>query len=61
MLLSHKDTETERLARERRKRGEADGLAGRMDALAREGAALADLDRRSAEEIIGYGAHGLPG
>ena len=51
----------ERLARERRKRGEAGGLAGRLDALAREGAALPDLDGRSAEEIIGYDAHGLPG
>ena len=51
----------ERLARERRKRGEAGGLAGRLDALALEGAALPDLDGRSAEEIIGYDAHGLPG
>ena len=50
----------ERLARERRKRGEAGGLAGRLDALAREGAALPDLDGRHAEEIIGYDAHGLP-
>ena len=50
----------ERLARERRKRGEVVGLAGRLDALAREGAALPDLDGRSAEEIIGYDAHGLP-
>jgi antitoxin VapB len=51
----------ERLVRERRKRGEAGGLAGRLDALAREGAALPDLDGRSAEEIIGYDVQGLPG
>lgn len=50
----------ERLARERRKRGEAVGLAGRLDALAREGAELPDLDHRSAEEILGYDACGLP-
>ena len=50
----------ERLARERRKRGEVAGLAGRLDALAREGAALPDLDGRSAEAIIGYDEHGLP-
>ena len=50
----------ERLVRERGKRGEAVGLAGRLDALARDGAALPDLDGRSAEEIIGYDAWGLP-
>ena len=50
----------ERLDRERRKRGEAAGLASRLDALALEGAALPDLDRRSADEIIGYDEHGLP-
>ena len=60
MALSLKDTETDRLARERRKRGEAGGLAGRLDALAREAADLPDLDRRSAEEILGYDARGLP-
>jgi antitoxin VapB len=51
----------ERLARERRKRGEVAGLASRLDALALEGAALPDLDRRGADEIIGYDEHGLPG
>jgi antitoxin VapB len=50
----------ERLARERRKRGEAAGLASRLDALALEGAGLPDLDRRSADEIIGYDKNGLP-
>jgi antitoxin VapB len=50
----------ERLVRERRKRGEAAGLASRLDALALEGAALPDLDGRGADEIIGYDEHGLP-
>jgi antitoxin VapB len=50
----------ERLARERRKRGETAGLASRLDALALEGARLPDLDRRSPDEIIGYDASGLP-
>ena len=51
----------ERLDRERRKRGGSAGLASRLDALAREGAELPELDGRSAEEIIGYDVHGLPG
>jgi antitoxin VapB len=50
----------ERLARERRKRGDVAGLASRLDALALEGAALPDLDGRSPDEIIGYDEHGLP-
>jgi antitoxin VapB len=50
----------ERLARERRKRGETAGLASRLDALALEGAALPDLDRRTPDEIIGYDEHGRP-
>lgn len=50
----------ERLAREQRKHGETTGLASRLDALAREGAELPELDGRIAEEIIGYDAHGLP-
>jgi antitoxin VapB len=50
----------ERLARERRKRGDVAGLASRLDALALEGAALPDLDGRSPNEIIGYDEHGLP-
>ncbi len=50
----------ERLARERRERGETAGLASRLEALALDGAALPDRDDRSAEAIIGYDAHGLP-
>lgn len=50
----------ERLAREQREHGETTGPASRLDALAREGAELPEVDGRSAEEIIGYDAHGLP-
>lgn len=50
----------ERLERERRKRPLDDDLAERLDAIALHCARLPDLDTRSAEEIIGYDAFGVP-
>lgn len=50
----------ERLERERRKRPLDDELAERLDAIALHCAQLPDLDTRSAEEIIGYDAFGVP-
>ena len=50
----------ERLVRERRKRSGGQGLAQRLDALAKECAALPDVDPRTAEEIIGYDERGVP-
>lgn len=49
----------ERLARERRKRGEK-GLAERLDEIARHCAALPDYDTRTPDEIIGYDEYGVP-
>lgn len=51
---------SERLERERLRRGrpEAD-LVKELDALARECAALPDLDTRTPDEIIGYDENGL--
>ncbi|MFZ3237339.1 MAG: type II toxin-antitoxin system VapB family antitoxin [Stellaceae bacterium] len=50
----------ERLDRERLRRGRpATDLAAELDALAKECAALPDLDTRSADEIIGYDENGL--
>jgi antitoxin VapB len=45
-----------RLRRERAKRP----LADELDAIARECAALPVLDRRPADEILGYDEHGVP-
>lgn len=50
----------ERLERERRRREAPGGLAERLEALARTCAALPDLDTRTADEIIGYDANGVP-
>jgi antitoxin VapB len=51
---------SERLERERLRRGKpARQLADELDALAKECAALPDLDRRSPDEIIGYDENGL--
>lgn len=50
----------ERLERERRKRAGQQRLAQRLDALAKECAALPDVDPRTAEEIIGYDERGVP-
>jgi antitoxin VapB len=50
----------ERLRRERLKRGRLADLADALEAIARRGDALPILDRRAAEEILGYDANGLP-
>lgn len=50
----------DRLARVRRDRSGV-GLADRLVAIGRECAALPVLDDRTAEEILGYDEHGLPG
>ncbi len=50
----------ERLERERLRRGKpAKGLAEELNAIAKQCAALPDLDTRSADEIIGYDENGL--
>ncbi len=49
----------ERLARERRKRGQTVGLADRLRALGEDCAILPDLDPRTPEQIIGYDDRGL--
>jgi antitoxin VapB len=50
----------DRLARERLRRGRpAQRLAEALDALARECAALPDLDTRSADEILDYDQNGM--
>ena len=50
----------ERLERERRRRRDARSLAERLDEIARHCASLPDLDARSADDIIGYDAFGVP-
>ena len=50
----------DRLARERLRRGRpAQRLADALDTLARECAALPDLDTRSADEILDYDQNGM--
>jgi antitoxin VapB len=49
----------ERLARERLRRGEAAGLAARLEALGKECAALPDFDTRTPDEIVGYDENGM--
>lgn len=50
----------ERLERERLRRGrQGGGLAKKLNALAKECAALPDFDTRSPDEIIGYDENGL--
>jgi antitoxin VapB len=50
----------ERLERERVRRGKPrKGLAERLNALAKECAALPDFDTRSPDEIIGYDKNGM--
>jgi len=48
-----------RLRRERVRRAEAEGFAEKLHALAKECAALPDLDKRSLDEIVGYDEHGM--
>jgi antitoxin VapB len=50
----------ERLERERRRHRDDKGLSERLDEIARHCASLPDLDTRSADEIIGYDAFGVP-
>lgn len=50
----------ERLDREQRRRRTGKGLAERLDEIAGHCASLPDLDTRSADEIIGYDAFGVP-
>lgn len=50
----------ERLQRVRRSRG-GRGLAAELVEIGRRCASLPDLDTRTADEILGYDEHGLPG
>ena len=50
----------ERLQRVRRDQG-GRSLAGEILEIGRRCASLPDLDRRPADEILGYNEHGLPG
>ncbi len=50
---------TERLERERLRRGESTALAEQLMALGRECAALPDFDTRSPDEIVGYDETGM--
>ena len=50
----------QRLKRERRRRGKRGGIAERLNQIAKDCAALPDLDPRSPEEIIGYAEFGVP-
>lgn len=50
---------SERLDRERLRRGEPGHLADRLEQLGRECAALPDLDTRSPDDIIGYDESGM--
>lgn len=51
---------SERLRRERLKRGKVPNLDEEIDAIVRRVAALPVLDDRSADEMIGYDENGLP-
>lgn len=50
----------ERLARVRARQNTA-GQAAELDAIIQRGRARAILDERTADEIVGYDDHGLPG
>lgn len=49
----------ERLERERRKRGQAKGLAERLNEIALHCASLPDYDTRTPDEIVGYDDEGM--
>jgi len=51
---------SERLRRERLKRGKAADFDAKVDAIVRRVAALPVLDDRTADEIIGYDEYGVP-
>lgn len=50
---------SERLERERLRRGQPSGLADRLAALGKECAALPDFDTRTPDEIAGYDENGM--
>lgn len=50
----------ERLERERLKRGQPGSQAAALERIVEEMKALPVLDNRSADEILGYDANGLP-
>ncbi len=50
----------ERLQRERLKRGRPANLSDELEAIVRRCDALPVLDKRSANEVIGYDENGLP-
>jgi antitoxin VapB len=50
----------QRLERERRRRGQRGGIAERLNQIAKDCAALPDIDPRSPDEIIGYDEFGVP-
>jgi antitoxin VapB len=60
MALSLKDPETDRLARERLRRGmPRKRIAERLNEIALHCVALPDYDTRSPDEIIGYDENGM--
>lgn len=50
----------QRLERERPRRGKRGGIAERLNQIAKDCAALPDIDPRSPDEIIGYDEFGVP-
>jgi antitoxin VapB len=52
---------SERLERERKKRGKPGRVAEELERIVAELKRAPVLDARTAEEIIGYDEHGLPG
>ena len=55
------DISSERLERERKKRGKPGRVAEELERIVAELKRAPVLDARTAEEIIGYDEHGLPG
>ncbi len=51
---------SERLARERLKRGERADISARLKEISRRSAALPILDHRTDDEIMGWDENGLP-
>ncbi len=50
---------SQRLARERLRRGQAGSLAAQLSTLGAECAALPDYDTRTPDELAGYDEHGM--
>jgi hypothetical protein len=59
MALTPNDKETDRLQRERLRRGRSARLAEQLAALGRECAALPDFDTRSPDQIVGHDQTGM--